>query len=425
MKKINIFRSNIVVKLLRYAKKLNPLKFCCLLVFALPLIVVPFQAELTKPLRWGLIVALALGLLLNGYVYKNVMNLNKASVLVAGALLILIILSSLTSHEATSVWLVGWENEFLGLVSWVAFFLIAFGLRGQIVSLLSSTLSLYAGLAILLFSLIMDYTALHYGYRLSGLLFQATSMGMFSASLLFIAVWQALYGKGDKKHFLIYGLMGLAGIAVLLTQSRIAQVTAVIVCGLVSVDYLFRFKRLHVVPIVVGALMILAPIVCAGYFQRLQGEQVQTGISYRSDIYRASLDEALEGNNILLGNGASGVPEKINSRQEAPPGLVESLDKGFMFLSSHDLFLDIALCFGLTGGILFIFLVLQASVGLLVRKLSAQDVLIGGFFIVALLNAMFNVPSIEMTLIMFVLLVSLLPDSKTKTKSKTANKLPS
>lgn len=385
-------------------------------VLGLPLLFVPFYPGLNKSMRWGFLITVAVScILITGFRHGLIDNFQKLSrwsqaafiVLVAGA-----IISTVLATHSLPLRLVGWDTEFLGLSAWLGFFVLALVVRTSLGDFIKSRWALGLGASIVLVSLISNYLLIFYGYRLTGLLQQATSMGMFAALVLVLAIWQVFYIRHDKRYTIAsWAIAALAISAVLLSQSRLALAAATMVLLLLGMVQVVEKKKPHIGLLITLVILLVTPVVARSYFSRLDSEVVVEGFSYRADVYRASLTD-IAASNYITGYGASGIPGTINSRNKAPDGVAESLDQGFVFLSAHDIYLDIALSFGLAAGLGFVILSLQALHRVIHNLLDQEYVLLSACYLILLLNGIFNVPSLEMTLLLMASTFALLPNQK-------------
>jgi O-antigen ligase len=240
----------------------------------------------------------------------------------------------------------------------------------------------------------------------SGLLFVATSTAIYAALILAISLWHVLFVR--KQRILAAAVMCISLVTLLLCQSRAAQFAALVISLLYGL-YLLRQKKLvALVPALVFLSLTVIPLVGGSYFARMRGEQIQSGLAYRGDVYRLSAKEVLQSHPVT-GLGPSGVPVAINTRDHAPPGIIETLNQNYVFLSAHDVFLDTALYFGLIAGVAFLVLVLLAGFNWLLGPLTADQLLLGGVFFTVLANGLLNVPSVELTSLLFLMVITLLP----------------
>lgn len=390
------------------------------ILWGLPLLYVPGSPMLSVAARWGLLVAVVLivGMShdLRRAAIREFRSLNKLS----GFLLVLFVTAAVVStvlgKQSVATRLIGWSGEALGLFTWLSFIVVAVALRSHVRSFIESRLCLLISGLVCALSLLADARLIAHGFRVSGLLIIATSTAIYAALTLGIAVWHGLFVKRNLP--IAATVAAVSTVTLVLCQSRIAQFSAIVVCVLYAVHLIRQRKILGFVPLLLVLLLLVIPLFGGVYFTRMRGEQVASGLAYRGDIYRLTMHEIAH-EHAVYGLGASGVPQEINNRTTAPPGILESLNQNFVFLSAHDLFLDAALCFGLVGGLSLVVLVLQASYTLLIAELTPQLLLMAGVFFSLLANALCNVPSIELTSLLLVVTVTLLPSRIALKESRT------
>lgn len=394
-------------------------------LFALPLLYIPGQTEASKTIRWGLLVAIAVTLLyvtsLRAQITENFRLLGATNRIAVIALVFSMLASTMLSIQAWDVRILGWEAEYLGLVTWLSFIIIAIGLRFHVIDFLRSSLCLIVFGVVLATSLLLNVSFLINGFRLEGLLVQATSMGMYAAMCMSVGLWHYVVGVADRTRIVSASVVGLSTTAVLLSQSRAAQVAAIFSCLLLTAYLVYKKLQSWALPVILSSVLVIVPLLFGSYFVRLQGEEVRSGVEYRIDIYSLAAEE-VTGHNPLFGLGPSGIPETINSKDQVPQKIAETLDKGYVFLSSHDIFLDIALYFGLVGAVAFSVLVLRSVYVALTVQISKKLILACLGLSTMLINGLLNVPSLELTLLLFVFVFALLNPTQYSSKLQKTNK---
>lgn len=405
----------------KYTENLTANQWVLIIIAALPLITIPANLGTSKIIRWAILVTVA------SYIATMfVCSLKKrqplrppsstVGILLTAALALLMVISTLGGVESWSVKLIGWDMELLGLASWLSFIVLAVALRKDVTkTLLSPMLMFVVGLVITV-SMLISLPYFIDGFRAQGLLFQATSFALYACVGLVIATWQLLYGKPDRATQLsAVAVATLSFLAIIFCQSRAGQAAALVVLlvYMISVVKKSYVKTYALLGVMVG--LILIPLLFSSYFMRFQGEQLVSGVAYRLDIYKLSAEEVVS-KHPLLGLGAGGIPENINSRETVSYGILETLDRGYIFLSAHDIFLDMALMFGLVVATIFLLFILRACYLLLIIDTTPERLLITGVFIVLLINGLLNTPSLELTSLLFIVLGAVLSLKNIETK---------
>ncbi len=409
----------------KYLHPLNTNQKLLILVAALPIVAVPAHLDTAKIVRWAIMATIALALL-TMLARKMIKRPNKKTIvkspwgILVALLTMLMIVSTFAGTEIWSVRLLGWDMELLGLASWLSFVVLAVTLRKDVTKTLVSPLFMIVTGLVVTVSMLISAPYFVDGFRAPGLLLQATSFAFYTCIALTVSVWQLLYGKLDLiTRILAISVATISILAIIFCQSRAGQAAALLVLLLfaVSVVKSSRLKAGALVSIALG--LIIVPLLFTNYFVRFQGEQLRSGTEYRLEVYRLSAEEVI-GKNPLLGLGAGGVPENINSRDAVPYGILETLDRGYVFLSAHDIFLDMALMFGLGAVSICMLFILRACYNLLVAEMTPESVLITGVFVVLLINGLLNTPSIELTSLLFIVTAAVMSLKAPKKKaSKT------
>jgi hypothetical protein len=153
--------------------------------------------------------------------------------------------------------------------------------------------------------------------------------------------------------------------------------------------------------------MLALPFAFQGYFSRYRQESIVHGSSYRLEIYEIVGKEVLA-HNLILGNGTRALPADLNNRRAVPEDIARTLDQGYVFISAHDLFLDVAFYFGIIASVALLVLVacgLRTFLATRDTSLEAINYLL--LFGVLLMNSLVNVPTVELTSLFFIVLFGL------------------
>ena len=376
---------------------------------AVPLVYVHDDPVLSRTVRFLVLFLVLLLILftasLRNKVIENYRRLPSAGRLALALISVLMIGSLLKSQDGINTALLGLTPEYLGLFSWFAFGVLALLLADRLHEYLLKRGTLVFFLSVMIGSLYIDRYFIKYGMRVSGLLLQATSMGVYAALGCVIGLWHLRTAKNRSGQVLAGALIVLSLVAVLLTQSRVGYLGLAIVCSMLVVHLLAEHRKMIalIAAVVVLAVAVL-PRLIPNYFERFDDSTVSIGISYRLDLYATSVRD-LVSHNLLLGNGPSSLPVAINNENLVPEDIQKSLRTGDIFLSSHNLYLDMGYFFGLVAAIALLLLSIHALiVGLRHTSVELEQMLL---YILLLLNALINVPSLELTSLTVILTLAI------------------
>lgn len=377
--------------------------------FSVPLLYIFDYPAISRTIRFSVLF----GLLLLVFCIKssrhiflrNLQNLNRFTKLGTGIILAMLLLSTVFAQNGWQVALFGVGPEYLGLLSWLAFMVLGVFFHDRMKQLLTHKAALGLSLLIITLSLISNYYEITHGLRLSGLILQATTMGMHAVFVSIIGFWQLRIATEKSHKLWACILVILSTIVVILTQSRIAAIAFVIAYGALALRSILGHKRrLHLAlfATVLFCIVALIPQISTHYFARFQTDSLGSGISYRLELYRLTARDVLA-NSKIIGSGPGSLPQSINDESAVPEDIQLSLRVGDVFLSSHNMYLDIAYCFGLLTALVVLILSLYA---LGRNGIHAFELTL--LFIVSVLNALVNVTSLEFTSWYFVLLFALI-----------------
>ncbi len=382
---------------------------------ALPLLYVPGHHLYSRTLRVFYIIVVTLLVLvvprLRAVLSKNLDSLGRRGFWLLITLVLSMIASTVTSELGTTLLLLGREPDYLGLLTWLGF--VGFGLffARHLRQLLFSRVTLVLAVATLVMSLIISSKPILLGYREAGLMMQATTMSMYAVLGMVIALSRGLRPKATSQdRWLGLAGAGLAVITVIATQSRVGYIGLLVVLTFYASRFVQISRRVVLgLMLVAAALTLFAVHSSSQYVQRMDVASVKRGITYRLNIYKVTGKDIVK-NNAVLGDGPSALPLSLNNVDLVPEDIAVTLREKLMFVSSHDLFIDIALYFGLFAGVLSVLACLAA----LFRRLGGDYAELKLAFVVLLLNALCNTVSPEMTAIMVMVMFALLVAPRSK-----------
>lgn|GEM_PF-1411119 len=340
---------------------------------------------------------------LRGQFLHNFNSLNRNIRLLFWAIVLSAVLSTLLSDVPTGVRLIGFNPEFLGLATWAAFAVIGITLAHSFQKIVLSKIVLAFTSAILFIGLVYNKFYIYYGIRVNGLLLQSTTMSMYAVMCLAIG----LYGLNskDKIHRLLSTLcIVLSTLTVIFTQSRVGYVAFVIVLFMWGLNRMKSWPAVALIAIIAMLTLSSLPHVFGNYFIRLRSSQVERGISYRVDMYRLSATDVLK-KKLFVGDGPGVLPAAINDKDLVPEEIARTLEEDNLFVSTHDLYLDFAYVF---GGLASLGLIVVSVYAVVINLMKRANGFLLVLFTVMILNALLNVPSLELTSMYFVALFALL-----------------
>lgn len=407
-----------VKNILRIEGSNNIWEYACLLaVFGLPFFIWFGNIGVSIALRAGVLVAaLAVVVLVPRLRAAFIEGLDRLPLLPRLAVLGLMmsmVIATFLSYESPAQKLIGLPGENLGLFVWLSF--IVLGIVGHqyfTSSFLKSKMLLYLLIAVLFGTIITHMQVIVQGERPLGLLLHSTAQGVYAVGILAVAFWHLFFTKLKSRQMVLFlsAVIGASGLLIVASQSRLAQIALVTVCLIYSVYLVAQKRRAAIIPVVVAAICMLTVLVWPNGASRFYGGELATGASYRLDIYAAALQDALRVDR-PYGTGPSASPAYLNDTGTVSPQIVESLREGGVFLSAHTIVLDIAIYFGLLGGLCFLVLLAYALFKIIRGKWTSKRVLLTSFFTVVLFNGLLNVPSVEMTSLLFLTLFAIISES--------------
>lgn len=386
------------------------------LFMALPLVYIPGHHIYSRSLRLSCILFVTLATFLVPSLWSvlrsNLLALGRWVKVFLTVSLVLVVISSLTSSAKTSTMLFGVEPNYMGALAWLCIIPFSLLFSGRLKSLLFSKVTVLLMSAVLLVSLLMGWRAIIGGYRIPGLMMQATTMAMY-AVLAFVVSLDLLTQKHKEawaEKLAFAGLL-LAVLTVIATQSRVGYVGLVMVCTYFGIRLVSRKSPFVFILLGICVLLPLVSVIYKDRFTRLNATSVHRGIEYRGNIYETTGREVLR-KNIIIGDGPSVLPEDLNNTSMVPEDIAKTLNEGLVFISSHDLFLDLALFFGVI--VAFGFLILFGYT-LLHGLKDPATMELRLAFVVLIINALCNTISPEILTLTFMVLLALLIPQHNKT----------
>lgn len=370
------------------------------IVLGLPLLYVATDNGVVRGFRLLVILALGLGLGLFAMFRQHALTfwkrLDRGPKIALSVLIASIGISTALSSMNSDA-LFGLSPAYLGVASWLCFIAVAIFLSSKFNTILLSWVGFGVATLVSIISLLTSTFYIQYGFRVSGLLLQETALGCYAGIGAIIALYLLRNNLKPQFRYLLVAGFAINITTLILTQSRAFYAATIIACA-VWAYYTYRQSRASAIVSLIGILVLtLAPIVGGSYFARFESSSMQNGIQYRADMYRvAARDIARE--NYLIGNGANSLPPDLNNENTVPADIAKTLKEGNVFMSAHDLFFDTAYYFGIPAAISLIYLFGMAAYKLMRQRQLALVLILG----LLLVNALINVPSLELTLLSFV-----------------------
>jgi hypothetical protein len=288
----------------------------------------------------------------------------------------------------------GLNSDQMGLLAWTA--LIIIGIHRIISSSAKSILLIYSIIVaniVVLISLLMHQFYLE--YRMFGLLLQPSLMGMYSLMTIVLTLYYVLNNKNKINSKFFLPLFLLNGITILLTTSR-----AAIYCLFFILLYLFinRFIPNKKSIVLVFGCLTFSTISIFILKSRLSVSNLLIAFDYRLKLVISYIN-TMDFKTITVGNGANAINDRLNSNQALPGPLQKSLEDGYIFLSSHNLFIDTLYYFGILffmGLVMLTVYALYRSTNLFINY-KYEIPYFSIIFLIMLVNAIINPPSLELT----------------------------
>lgn len=377
----------------------------------IPLVYLPWNYNLTNIIKALLLIGIGLTIVIKSNTladtylrYKKFGIITKIFFL---GLAILSISGLISSDTQLSISFTGAPPIYLGLIAWASILISAVYFRKVFTEYMTSTLSILILGLVMAASLIIDWHNISTGIRVSGIIAQSTTLAMYAVISCAIVLYRLITNSHASKftNSLLITVLVLSISTVILSHSRIGYISLLITLGIFG----FRFASKIKIIFLVTALMIFIAsaflIIQKNTFYRFQANNLNNGITYRTSLYFISAKDVIK-NYFLIGKGPGHLPVAINDKNKVPEDLVDTLSQGIIFSSTHNLFLDMAYFFGLIITSLVFFSSIYYLVIGLINK-NDNIFILSLIFFVLVLNALFNVPSIELTSMYFVALVAL------------------
>ena len=396
--------------LLSKSKSINFNQALFLVYLCIPLVYIPDRYNLSNAIRTMLLFAITIILISqNGIISRTLnklKNVNLTNKIIVCFIVVLPFISIVLAQQSLTISIIGTVPVYLGLLSWLCFISLAIVYRNSLIQYLTHWSAIIIFGLVLLLSLIIDNYYLLNGMRISGLLMQSTTLSMYGLVACIAIMYALVSKKPTKTHRLIYyfTLVGIL-LAIFASHSRIGYLGLIVTFCLFGVRFAKKSKAVSIIIVLVITILPLLVVIQKNYFYRFQSNMIESGSSYRLSMYYISGKDIVK-NNPIIGNGPGSLPPAINDRSKVPQDIADTLDQSVIFSSTHNLFLDMAYYFGL----LFSFVILVVSVLTLFFGIKSKknDIYVLSIIFIALfLNTFFNVPSIELTSLYFIVLGSL------------------
>lgn len=324
------------------------------IIVALPLVYIPEMPHATEYVR-SLIFPISGMMLLTiprtrERIVGSIKNFPRATIWGFAIFYILIILSFLFSSASFTEQFFGAVPYHIGLIHWLMILPVAVYCSRELPELLMKNSTLIVVLVVSLVSIFVDFIMVTDGLRLTGLFSQSTAMGMYGVIAMVLGLWSM--EARQKFSWLSTLLIAVGSLVVLLAQTRIGLFAMFL--GLAFAVIRSRKKIAVRVLSTVVIVSISAILLMPGVFSRFRLESVYSGADYRMQIYATSLHEMIDKHKIF-GSGPSVLPSYLNDIEIAPDDIAATINDGWRFASSHNLWLDIGLQFGMVALLLFIF----------------------------------------------------------------------
>ncbi len=381
-----------------------------------PLLYFPNEATFSRTLRVIWLVGITLATIcwppFYSLIKRNYLDLPKFSKASLIVIAVAMVLSTIFGFSSSPNFLLGTPPEFLGLIEWICFVWLGLAFLNDAKRVLLSKPLLYVFTLCCFFSITTELYFIRFGYRAVGVMFHPTTMSMFAVCVVVLGAHQFIHSKLKKWEKIAFAISGTsATLVVIFSQSRIGYILFAFSLLLFAWIYRKTYPYVALFYSCLVMLVVLLPVVNKAYFLRFQSASVERGIHYRIGLYKTSATDIVR-HRLVLGHGANTIPTAINNQNLVPEDIAKSLHRGNRFVSTHDLFFDMAYNFGLLSALCLLIL---TGMGLY-RAWVTHKI---WFLLLAILfaNAIVNVPSIELTpLYLIVLFASLGSNRKSNSK---------
>jgi O-antigen ligase len=364
----------------------------------------------TRTIRYLYVIALTIIIALfpdsSSKIRTNLHKIKTSTKSIILLFLVTVFFSSILHISDIPNTLFGDSPDYLGVLTWFVFVYLGIMYSSVLKKILYSTYTYAFLLAAVIVSLVTDRYYILTGVRVSGAMLQATTMGVFASMVTILGVYHFVEQNLPKHKTLYATCIALSVACVLLSQSRIGILVTAISLFVLAV-YCIGWKSILAAAFITSQLIILAimPFVAPNYFERLHESSVHRGISYRYGLYNTSIKELAKAPHIL-GQGPNALPDAINNRGAVPEDIARSLKLGVVFGSSHNLYIDVYYKFGVVAMLCLGYLTVIAFKNYLRAslKLNLKDIILLLILLILTSDALFNVPSIEITSLLFIVI---------------------
>ena len=238
--------------------------------------------------------------------------------------------------------------------------------------------------------------------RLNGTLVQSNILAVYiSAGLIIGFYWLVTNTYKDKKYILV-AMEAYMLFMVVLTQTRFI----VILLSLMALTYfaLSAKKDKKIILIAIATLLFMIGSVFVANNRQIGPKAIDNSISYRLHLQ----SKAFSGDSIkpIQHNGTDRLMNKLDCKNlRQSNDLSKTCDRGFIFTSYHNQFLDRTVQFGWLFGIAYVAIIVTALVAFYRQRSNKLFVALGSACAVILFYYFTNVTSIELELLLWVLML--------------------
>ncbi len=333
-----------------------------------------------------------------------------------GLLLANLALSSLTSPSSTAA-LFGAPYVRLGTLGLAG--AIGCGLLLRNVPKPRVLMAIYAStLFLAVFSVVYNLWRFGYVARLIGPVYQADALAAYLGVGLVLGFW-AMITKADWTRAILMGQVVLL-VAILLTQTR-AAIGLSVVLSLAALTHLRAWNVLRQYAVALITMLLLIIGLHAWSHVDLNrrifdANYAKLSVQYRYDLQEAAI-QALP-HVSPLGVGPGNIAGVLSCNTLKSPPLQQTCNQGFVFGSSHNIFLDRFIELGWFGGLAFLVLTVCGFLYAIRSKGQPDEIILA--YVLLLLGVYFltNVTTLEVELIFWICLLQTLPHTPVQNKHK-------
>jgi len=237
--------------------------------------------------------------------------------------------------------------------------------------------------------------------RLNGTLAQSNILAVYiSAGLIIGFYWLVTNTYKDKKYILV-AMEAYMLFMVVLTQTRFI----VILLSLMALTYfaLSAKKDKKIILIAIATLLFMMGSVFVANNRQIGPKAIDNSISYRLHLQ----SKAFSGDSIkpIQHNGTDRLMNKLDCKNlRQSNDLSKTCDRGFIFTSYHNQFIDRTVQFGWLTGIIYIAVVALGLVEFYRQRNTGVLLALGSAFLLIVLYYFTNITSIELELLLWLLL---------------------